>query len=92
MCGALPPTLFDFLYVGTWSNGGQDTGYPVHRCVCMSVYMCISVSSGVPVCILGVKKVTFWGIPGTPKIECWSAPPTHPTQVVWWCGGMICKL
>ena len=40
----------------------QDTGYPVHRCVCVSVSMCISVSRGVPECISGVKIVTF-GVP-----------------------------
>ena len=38
----------------------QDTGYPVHRCVCMSVYRCIYVSHRVPECILGVKIVIFW--------------------------------
>ena len=37
----------------------QDTGYPVHRCVCMSVCMCIYVSRGVPECILGIKIVTL---------------------------------
>ena len=26
----------------------QDTGYPVHRCVCMSVYWCIYVSHPTP--------------------------------------------
>ena len=45
----------------------QDTGYPVHRCVCVSVYMCISVSRGVPECILGVKIVTFGVSPGPLK-------------------------
>ena len=43
----------------------QDTGYPVHRCVCVSVYMCISVSRGVPECILDVKLETF-GVPPGP--------------------------
>ena len=43
----------------------QDTGYPVHRCVCVSVYMCISVSRGVPECILGIKIVAF-GVPPGP--------------------------
>ena len=38
----------------------QDTGYPVHRCVCMSVYRCIYVSHKVPECILGVKIMVFW--------------------------------
>ena len=37
----------------------QDTGYPVHRCVCVSVYMCISVSHGVPEWTSGVKIVNF---------------------------------
>ena len=45
----------------------QDAGYPVHRCVRVSVYMCISVSRGVPECTLGVKIVTFWVTPGPLK-------------------------
>ena len=45
----------------------QDTGYPVHRCVCVSVYMCISVSHGVPEWTSGVKIVTFWVPPGPLK-------------------------
>ena len=49
-------------------DGGQDAGYPAHRCVCASVYMCIPVSRGVPECILGVKIVTFGVPPGTSKI------------------------
>jgi len=44
-------------------NGDHDTGYPVHRCVCESVYICICVSCGVPGCILGIES-DFGGTPG----------------------------
>ena len=58
---------FSFSVRRYMDNDGQDTGYPVHRCVCVSVYMCISVSRGVPECILCVKIVTFWVPPGPLK-------------------------
>ena len=55
------PFLFSArLYV---DNGDHDTGYPVHRCVCESVYICICVSCGVPGGILGIKS-DFWGTSG----------------------------
>ena len=50
---------FSFSVRRYMDSGGQNTDYSVHRCVCVSVDMCVSVSRGVSECILDAKIVTF---------------------------------
>ena len=54
MCGALPPTLFDFLCIGTWIMVAR-----IQAIRYIGVSVCLSVSHGVPEWTSGVKIVNF---------------------------------